>query len=112
MDAGPSISKCVVLARGIGTRMREHDSFAPINSAQSAAADSGVKAMVPVGRPFLDYVLTVIADAGFTRVCLVIGPEHQRIRYYYTGIQPPRRLQIDFAVQMEALCTSNAFLAA
>ena len=112
MDAGGPISKCVVLARGIGIRMRDEDASAHIDSAQSAAADSGVKAMVPVGRPFLDYVLTVIADAGFTRVCLVIGPEHQRIRYYYTGIQPPRRLQIDFAVQMEALGTANAVLAA
>ena len=32
---------------------------------QAKAADSGVKAMISVGRPFLDHVISALADAGF-----------------------------------------------
>ena len=39
--------------------------------------------MIPIGRPFLDYVLSGLADAGYRRVCLVVGPEHQAVRDYY-----------------------------
>ena len=35
------------------------------DAAQSRAADSGVKGMIPFRRPFLDYVLSALADAGF-----------------------------------------------
>ena len=52
------IRKAVILARGLGTRMRKADTGAALDSAQQAAADSGLKAMIPVGRPFLDYVLS------------------------------------------------------
>src|SRR5271167_1139114 len=111
MEASASISKCVILARGLGRRMREDDTSAHINAPQAAAADSGVKAMVPVGRPFLDYVLGALADAGFTDVCLVIGPEHNAIRDYYTRTDRPRRLQVGFAIQTDPLGTANAVLA-
>ncbi len=107
-----SITKAVILARGLGKRMREDDGSAPIDAAQAAAADSGVKAMVPVGRPFLDYVLSALADAGFTRACLVIGPEHGSVRDYYTLKQRPSRIAISFATQLEPLGTANAVLAA
>ena len=50
---------------------------------QARAADAGMKAMIPIGRPFLDYVLSALADAGISDVCLVIGPEHDAIRRYY-----------------------------
>ena len=36
-------------------------------------------------RPFLDYVLSAAAEAGYRRVCLVIGPEQEAIRRYYGG---------------------------
>jgi glucose-1-phosphate thymidylyltransferase len=106
------ISKAVILARGLGKRMRQHDASAKIDPTQSAVADSGVKAMVPVGRPFLDYVLSALADARFTRVCLVIGPEHDSVRDYYTHEQRPSRIEVSFATQPEPLGTGNAVLAA
>ena len=105
--------KAVVLARGLGTRMRTRDDAAAIAPEQAAVADQGVKALIPVlGRPFLDYVLAALADAGFTDVCLVIGPEHQAIREHYSQTAVPRRARIRFAIQAQPLGTADAVLAA
>lgn len=106
------MTKAVIMARGLGTRMRKSDDSAALNSEQSAAAGTGIKAMIPIGRPFLDYVLSGLADAGFTDVCLVIGPEHQVIRDYYSIQSPPKRLRIHFAVQQQPLGTADAVFAA
>ena len=80
---GPEMDKIVVLARGLGSRMRRNEAAAGIDGRQAAMADAGIKAMIPIGRPFLDYVLSAAADAGYRHVCLVIGPEHNAIREYY-----------------------------
>lgn len=104
--------KVVILARGIGSRMRRSDETAQLDPKQAAVADTGLKAMIPVGRPFLDYVLSGLADAGFREVCLVIGPEHDSVREYYTRVAPPTRLAVSFAVQVEARGTADALLSA
>ncbi len=106
------IEKAVILARGLGTRMRRQDGVARLDPLQSAAADSGVKAMIPIGRPFLDYVLSALADAGYREVCLVIGPEHGTVRDYYTKVVSPERIRVVFAIQAEPLGTADAVLAA
>jgi glucose-1-phosphate thymidylyltransferase len=92
--------------------MRKADTLASLDSRQAAIADTGVKALIPIKRPFLDYVLTVLADAGFRRICLVIGPEHDEIRRYYTEQIDSRRLRFDFAIQEKPLGTANAVAAA
>lgn len=92
--------------------MRRSDSSASLGSDQSAVADAGVKAMIPVGRPFLDFVLSALADAGFSRVCLVVGPEHGIIRDHYEGEGRPTRISVEFAIQEKPLGTANALLAA
>ncbi|HEX7009360.1 MAG TPA: hypothetical protein VF184_05230, partial [Phycisphaeraceae bacterium] len=92
------MEKAVILARGLGTRMRKAAQAASLTDEQAAVADTGVKALVPIDRPFLDYVLSTLADTGYRRVCLVIGPEHQAIRDYYTQTVKPKRLSIEFAV--------------
>ena len=107
----PLPEKIVILARGTGSRMRRDDSAAELDERQAAAADTGVKAMIPIGRPFLDYVLSNIADAGYRRVCLVIGPDHDAVRHYYGQEIEPRRLSIEFAVQEEPRGTADALLA-
>lgn len=112
MGTSAQIAKCVILARGLGKRMRQRDTEVCLDEAQVAAADSGMKAMVLVGRPFLDYVLSALADAGFSHICLVIGPEHQVVREYYTRTCPPKRVQIHFAIQPEPIGTANAVLTA
>jgi dTDP-glucose pyrophosphorylase len=75
-------------------------------------ADSGIKGMVDVGRPFLDFVLSALADAGFERVCLVIGPEHGIVRHYYMDDARPTRVDLELAVQEKPLGTADAVLAA
>ena len=105
-------SKAVVLARGLGTRMRESDGTARLEPGQEEAAASGVKAMISFGRPFLDYVLSALADAGVGEVCLVIGPEHAAVRERYAVTAPPRRVRVAFALQSEPRGTADAVLAA
>jgi dTDP-glucose pyrophosphorylase len=104
--------KAVVLARGLGTRMQESDGTARLEPGQEKAAASGVKAMISFGRPFLDYVLSALADAGVAEVCLVIGPEHSALRGRYTVTAPPRRVRVAFAVQPKPRGTADAVLAA
>lgn len=104
--------KVVILARGVGSRMRKEDASAALSADQAKIADTGVKAMIPIGRPFLDYVLSACADAGVTEACLVIGPEHDVVREYYTRTLTPKRLRISFAIQENPLGTANAVAAA
>jgi glucose-1-phosphate thymidylyltransferase len=105
-------NKAVILARGLGTRMRAASSDAKLDESQARAADTGLKAMIPIGRPFLDYVLSALADAGLTKVCIVIGPEHNQVRQHYAHELRPTRVRIDFAEQSKALGTADAVLAA
>lgn len=75
-------------------------------------ADTGLKALLPVAdRPFLDYVLAAVAQAGLRRVCLVVGPEHGALRKHY-ATPTPRRLEIAFAVQEEPRGTADALVSA
>ncbi len=106
------MDKAVILARGLGKRMRVRDASAQLASEQILAADAGMKAMIPAGgKPFLDFVLSVLADAGIRQACLVVGPEHTAIREYY-GKLSPRRIEIHFAIQKKPVGTANAVLAA
>ena len=105
------MDKVVILAAGLGTRMRKANSEAGLTDAQAEAAQSGVKALIPIDRPFLDYVLSRLADAGYRKVCMVTGPKHNQLRDYYKSLQS-KRLKFEFAIQQEPLGTSDAVLAA
>lgn len=104
--------KAVILARGLGKRMRQVDENAVIDAEQAAVADQGIKAMIPIGRPFLDYVLSALADADCCDVCLVIGPEHAGVRQYYERPGLLDRVRVSFAIQVRPLGTADAVLAA
>ena len=106
------MDKAVIMARGLGTRMRAVDSQAHLNTEQAAVAATGVKALMPIGRPFLDYALGALAEAGYRRVCLVIGPEHDALRRYCADELSCQRLKIEFAIQEEPRGTADAVLAA
>lgn len=106
-------TRAVVLARGLGTRMREADPGVALTPDQQRAADAGLKAMIPVnGRPFLDYLLSALADAGLRDIALVVAPDHDELRRYYTRDAPPSRITVSFVVQQEPLGTAHAILAA
>jgi dTDP-glucose pyrophosphorylase len=107
------VVKAVILARGLGTRMRRADGSQPrLDARQAQMADTGLKAMIPTGRPFLDYVLSGLADAGYREACLVIGPEHGVVRDYYGRTCVPERIAVAIAVQEKPLGTADALAAA
>lgn len=91
--------------------MRSPDSSVHLDPEQRRAADAGTKAMIPIGRPFLDFVLSALADAGFRQACLIVGPEHASVRDHYGSIVP-KRIEVSFAIQEYPVGTANALLAA
>jgi glucose-1-phosphate thymidylyltransferase len=108
--------KAVLLARGLGSRMKEGGEAAALTPAQAAAAAAGAKGMMPIGRgftrPFLDFVLSALADAGCRDVCFIVAPDHAAIRGYYDGAGRPTRLRITYALQEIADGTARAVQAA
>ena len=107
-------TQAVILARGLGTRMRRESAgdASSLSAEQREAAASGAKGMMPLfSRPFLDYVISALADAGITDVVLVIGPEHHAVREYYSSGES-RRVAIRFAVQAEPRGTADAVMSA
>ena len=104
-------TRAVILARGLGTRMRRADDTAHLDEQQAQVAASGVKALIDVGRPFLDYVLSVLADAGVTELCLVIGPEHDMLRDYAARVTGGR-VTVTTAIQADPRGTADAVVAA
>jgi glucose-1-phosphate thymidylyltransferase len=91
--------------------MQRADASAALDRAQAAMADAGLKAMIPFRRPFLDYVLSVVADAGCKDVCLVVAPDHDLVRGHY-ATHPPTRVRLSYAIQAEPRGTADAVLAA
>ena len=103
--------RALVLARGLGRRMRKDDHGVQLTADQQRAAEAGLKALMPIdGRPFLDYVLGSLADAGLRSVGLVIGPGADPVRAHYANLTTP--VSLDFIVQPEARGTADAVLAA
>ena len=104
-------TQAVILARGLGSRMRRETSgdAGALTAEQRRAADSGAKGMMPLGtRPFLDYVLSALADAGIEEATIVVSPTADEIREYFTTTSPPGRVKVRFAVQAEPLGTADA----
>ena len=105
-------TKAVVLARGLGSRMRAADPSAALTPDQRHAADAGLKAMMPIaGRPFLDYLLDALAEAGIREVALVVAPDHDEVRARYTGDGTPPQVSVEFIVQPQPIGTADAVLA-
>lgn len=93
----------IILAAGIASRMRRS---AESSSHAIATHALGLpKAMIPVGgegRPFLDYLLRNIQDAGYRDVVLVVGDRDDSIQRHVTSDGTERRfphLAFHFAVQ-------------
>lgn len=106
------LTRAVVLAAGRGARMRAAAPGTTLDAAQAAAADRGLKALVPFdGQPFLAYVLTALADARYRDVCIVTAPPPDPIRDYFESA-PLRRLRIRFAVQDTPAGSAHALAAA
>ena len=102
----------MILARGLGTRMRKGDADAELDAARAAVADAGVKALIPIDRPFLDYVRTCWPTPGTAASAWSSGPEHDQVRDYYGRHLRPERLDVSFAVQEHPRETADAVAAA
>ncbi len=103
----------MVLAAGRGTRMQRPDPGVRLSPAQQAAADAGLKMLVPLhGHPFLAYTLHELADAGYSRICLVVGPGDDDPARAAVRALPTRRLRLELAVQTEPLGNAHAVAAA
>lgn len=110
------IHKAVILARGLGTRMQKQVEGLKLDEQTRKAADAGAKALIPVsedGRPFLDYGIQELLDAGFTDICLVIAPDNSVMRDRYQKISDRASdFRIHFACQVEPRGTADAVHAA
>lgn len=102
------IKKAVILARGLGTRMRASSENAKLNPDQTKIAAIGVKTLIPIAgkRTFLDFIIENLRRAGFTEICLVIGDEHQILKDFC------QQNKLKFAIQKEPLGTSDAVFSA
>jgi glucose-1-phosphate thymidylyltransferase len=104
--------QAVLLAAGRGTRMQKEDPLARLSPEQEAVARTGVKALIPMGgRPFVDYVLAALADAGVDRVCLVTSPGTEPLAEHCRRLRT-KRLHIEFTTQDPPRGTADAVLAA
>jgi glucose-1-phosphate thymidylyltransferase len=98
-----------VLAGGRGQRMQAARRGARLSDEQAAAAARGWKALMPIGTtPFLDYVLSSLADAGCREVGVVIGPEQRGAFDVYLQSVRARRTRVSLIDQAEPRGTADA----
>jgi NDP-sugar pyrophosphorylase family protein len=96
----------VILAGGVSSRMKKALANASnLDTRLKREAQEKSKAMIGVGagsRPFLDYLLSNVAKAGYRNVVIVVGERDASIREYYerpenAGAFPS--LALSYAVQ-------------
>lgn len=114
VQKGKMIDKAVILAGGLGRRMQRAVAEVELDEANRALADRGWKMMILFeGRPFLDYLLQELLDAGYSQFCLVVPPGDSLVRGYYERVSALNSaFEISFAVQEKPLGTANAVAAA
>ena len=88
------ITEAIVLAGGLGTRLRSVIQEIP-------------KPMAPVaGKPFLEYLLHYLENQGIKKVILSTGYKHETILAYF-GTQW-HNLQIEYVIEEQPLGTGGA----
>jgi glucose-1-phosphate thymidylyltransferase len=104
------VNKAIILARGLGTRMRSAAADAHLTPEQERIAAAGLKTLMPLvgGRSLLDLIIGQLGKAGFEQVCMVIGPEHDAIREHCGR----NGFDVRFGIQEKPLGTADAVLAA
>lgn len=104
------VNKAVILARGLGTRMRAAAADAHLTPEQERVAAVGLKTLMPLagGRTLLDLIIGQLKKAGFNEVGMVIGPEHDAVREHCAR----NGFDVRFAIQEKPLGTADAVLAA
>jgi NDP-sugar pyrophosphorylase family protein len=96
----------VILAGGISSRMKKPaPASTPLDPVLRRDAAQKAKAMIGVGgdsRPFLDYLLSNIAAAGYRNLVLLVGEKDASIREYYKngGTAQFKSLDFRYAIQL------------
>ncbi len=86
--------ECIVLAGGLGTRLRSEVSDLP-------------KCMAPVaGKPFLQYLMDYLLDQGVTHFVFSVGYLHEHIEEFIQKQYPA--VQCTFSLEQEPLGTGGA----
>ena len=108
------ITKTVILARGLGTRMQRKAEAIRLEPEVELTADTGKKGMIYFGeRPFLDYSVQNLVEAGLKDICLVVSPDDALFKEHYRKVsERVPGLSISFAIQEKALGTSDAVYSA
>jgi D-glycero-alpha-D-manno-heptose 1-phosphate guanylyltransferase len=88
------IKECIILAGGLGTRLRAEVADLP-------------KCMAPVaGKPFLHWVIAGLLSQKVTTFIFSLGYMHEKIQAYINEVYPT--LDVKFAVEDEPLGTGGA----
>jgi D-glycero-alpha-D-manno-heptose 1-phosphate guanylyltransferase len=88
--------EAIILAGGMGTRLRE-------------VISDGPKSMAPInGRPFLEYQLDLLDRWGLKKVILSVGFEREKIQLHFG--EEYKSLKLVYAVEDEPLGTGGAIL--
>ena len=91
-------AECILLAGGLGTRLRSVVAELP-------------KCMAPVaGRPFIDHVIDYFLSQGIEKFILALGYKSEVIIEHVTSKYPA--LQVKFSIEDEPLGTGGAILQA
>jgi glucose-1-phosphate thymidylyltransferase len=107
------VDKGVILARGLGTRMRAMRPSVRLRLDAERAAAEGAKTLIPIGgRPLLDYIVDSMLAAGIRRLCLVVPPQADELQRHAARIAAAAGISVDCAVQQDPLGTADATLAA
>lgn len=89
-----SFPDIIILAGGLGTRLKSELGNLP-------------KAMAPInGKPFLEYLLDYINNAGFQRVILSTGYQSESIQSFFKDQY--RSIEIEYSKESEPLGTGGA----
>lgn len=95
MSLAPQDTPCLILVGGLGTRLR-------------AALPDLPKPMAPVqGRPFLEYVLASLKQAGFGEIVFCVGYQAEKIEEHFEG-GANFGLRINYSREQELLGTGGA----
>lgn len=91
-------NEAIVLAGGLGTRLR------------SSVADKP-KSMAPVaGKPFLEYTLDLLIRAGVNHTILAVGYKHEEILSYFG--QKYKDMSLSYSIENEPMGTGGAIVLA
>lgn len=106
------LRKAVILARGMGKRMRRSVGSSVLDPVKARFAEMGWKPFIPIaGRPFIDHQLKVLSESGIREVCLVVGSEHLELREHFDEVGLELGIRIGIAIQEKPLGTADAVYA-